>query len=81
MKTKNRQELSLPSNIQGIRKEWDPLSPEVRTFTENDPNKSCRGHEVLSFGDLEIDLELDLEDHLKVNFNFLNGNPLFRPRI
>jgi len=30
-------------------------------------------HEELSFGDLK----LELEDHLKVNIKFLNGNPLF----
>jgi len=41
---------------------------KVRTFWENEPNKSCRGHEGLSFGDLE----LDLEGHLKVNFEFYN---------
>jgi len=29
----------------------------------------------LSFGDLEY----DLEDHLKINSEFLNGNPFFDP--
>jgi len=32
----------------------------LRTIWENDPNKS-RGYEGLSFGDLELDLELDLK--------------------
>jgi len=48
-------------------------SPKVRTFWENDPNKSCKNHEELFFGDLE----LNLEGHLKVIIEFLNGNPLF----
>jgi len=35
------------------------------------------GHEGLSFGNLEFDFELDFEDHLKINIEFFNGNPLF----
>lgn len=52
-----------------------PWSPKVCTL-KNDQNKSCRGHERLSFDDLK----LDLEGHLKINFEFLNGN-LFWLRI
>lgn len=29
------------------------LSPKVHIFMKNDPNKSCRDHEVLSFVDLK----------------------------
>jgi len=47
------------------------------TFWENDPNKSCRDHEGLFFGDFELDLELDFEDYLKVNIEFLSRNPIF----
>jgi len=53
----------------------EPLRPKVRTFWENDSNKSCRDHEGLSFSDLE----LNLEDHLKSILNFLN--PFFDPRF
>ena len=31
-------------------------------------------------GNLQIDLELDLQGHFKVNFVFLNGNPIFQCR-
>jgi len=33
------------------------------------------------FGDLELDIELDFEGHLKINIEFLNGNSLFLSRI
>jgi len=51
-------------------------SPKVRTFWENNPNKNC-SHKGLFFDDLELDLEFDIKDHLKVNIEFFNGNPLF----
>jgi len=44
-------------------------------------NKSCRGYEGLSFDDFELNLELDLESHLKINIEFFNRKLLFKPRI
>jgi len=39
--------------------------------------KVCQDHEGLSFGDLE----LNLEGHLEVIIEFLNGNPFLTPDL
>jgi len=47
-----------------FKKNGTPYDLQKYTFWENDPNKSCRGHEELSFGldfDFELDLEVDLD--------------------
>jgi len=54
-----------------------PDLQQYALFGKMDPNKSCKGHEGLSFGDFELDLELDFEGQLKVNIEFLIGNLLF----
>jgi len=60
----------------GYSKKWDSLwPPKIRTFWENDPNKSCRDHEGLSL----VTLNLTLKVIWRSTLNFLMKILFFDP--